>query len=254
MLYQFNNLNAYPDLIHAVTTTRFNHITNFNLADHVGMESENAISHRRMLTGRLGLSFDRLTVARQVHENNVSTISSDNAGAGHAGWKTGIPQTDAMITDLADTPLMVLSADCPLILVYDPTVKSLGVIHASWRCTFSGIITRTVEAMAKTFNCRPENLSAGIGPGAGPCCYEVDEKFVQTIQVRPELMPFIIQRESQMYFDLWSAGRSELIRAGVLPDHIEQMNRCSICDEQFFSFRRQAGQAGRFGLVASIKT
>ncbi len=252
MILHFKNLESCENLIHDVTTARFNDILNFNLADHVGLNADQAIEHRKLLCGHLGLDFNHLTVGQQVHRPNVAIVTEQNAGRGHSGWKSGIPETDALITNLPKTPLMVLSADCPLLLVFNPVQKALAVIHASWRCTFAGIIPKTIEQMIDNFGINPADCLAGIGPGAGPCCYQVDEKFIATIRSRPELLPHVIERDNQCFFDLWAAAKAELIRSGLNLDHIESMNKCTICDPSFFSFRRQADHAGRFALIAAI--
>jgi len=253
MVHQFAKLKTCPELIHTVTCARFDAIENFNLADHVGIGQNQAIQNRRTICDFLKIDFNRLTVAQQVHQVNVAVVTPQNAGQGHTGWKNGIPATDAMITNLPQTPLMVLSADCPLVLVYDKRQRALGLIHASWRCTFGGIVDRTIDAMATHFHSIPSELIAGIGPGAGPCCYKVDDPFVQTIQTRPELLDSVFKRGDQQYFNLWSAIKSELLRAGLTDDNIETMGKCTICDDTFFSFRRQGDKAGRFGLIAAIQ-
>ena len=252
MLLQFEKLSAFQNLTHAVTRAHFKEMENFNLADHVGSGSLHAIENRKILATHLKLPFTRMTAAQQVHGNTVTIINESLTGKGHDGWKSAIPATDAMITNLKNTPLMVFSADCPLILVYDKKIEAIGLIHASWRSTFSEIITRTIKAMSDNFKCKPENIIAGIGPGAGPCCYEIDEKFVQTIRTKPELSDFVINRNSKLFFDLWSATKSELIRSGISSENIESMSRCTICDKNFFSFRRQKDLAGRFSLIASL--
>ncbi len=256
MILHFKNLETRGNLVHAVTTMRFNDLPDFNLADHVGLNAEYAVEHRRILCDHLGLDFTRLTVGQQVHRPNVTVVTEQLAGRGHLGWNAAIPETDALVTNLPATPLMVLSADCPLILVYGSKQKemALAVIHASWRCTFAGIIPKTIERMVRNFDINPADCLAGIGPGAGPCCYQVDEKFIEMIRSRPELLPHVIERNRERFFDLWAAAKAELIRSGLQPDRIESMNKCTICDETFFSFRRQADQAGRFGLIAAISS
>jgi len=251
-MLHFNHLHSRSGLVHAVTTRWFGTIDDFNLADHVGPNASAAVGHRQQLCRNLGLDFSRLTVSQQVHKTNVAPVTDQNAGRGHDGWSTGIPDTDAMVTNVTCTPMMVLSADCPLVLLFDPAARALAVIHASWRCTFGGIIPKTIATLTERYGSRPADLMAGIGPGAGPCCYRVDEPFETTMAVRPELLEHIVRRQNQRYFDLWAAVRSELTRAGVPAEQIESMDQCTICDERFFSFRRQADQAGRFGLIASL--
>jgi YfiH family protein len=253
MIYQFSSLLRFDDLAQVVTSAHRGECDNFNIADHVGSNCENAINNRRLICNQVGLNCDRLTTGQQVHKTNVAVVTSQDVGKGSDSWKSAIPETDALVTNLRDTPIMVISADCLLILLYDPVRKAIGVIHASWRTTFGGIIGKTVELMRKTYQTSPNDLIVGIGPGAGACCYEVDDPFVKTISERPELLPFVVQRNDKRYFDLPHAGQSELISAGVSMDHIEMMNRCTICDTNFFSYRRQGKAAGRFGLIASLR-
>jgi YfiH family protein len=253
MVYQFSSLLRFDDLAHVVTTAKYDGCDDFNIADHVGPNREKAIGNRRLICSRLGLNADRLTTGQQVHKTNVAVVTAENFGAGCDGWTSAIAETDALVTDLRDTPIMVISADCLLILLYDPMRKAIGVIHASWRTTFGGIIGKTVDLMRKTYRTNPNDLIVGLGPAAGVCCYEVDEPFVQTLSQRPELLPFVVGRTDKRYFDLPNAGRFELIQSGVSGDRIELMNRCTICDTNFFSYRRQGTLAGRFGLIASLR-
>jgi YfiH family protein len=261
MFYYFSQLGKFEDLAHVVTSAHHEPFENFNISDHTGPGKENALRNRKIVCETVGLNFERMTGGQQVHKTNVVCVRADDVGRGSAGWSTAIPETDALVTDLIDTPLMVQSADCPLILLYDPVGPAIGAIHASWRCTFGGIIGKTVRMMMERFGSNPEKLYAGIGPGAGPCCYEVDETFIQTISSRPELLPFVIDAEDsrdqkqngKKHFDLFAAGKSELIRAGLPESQIEMMGLCTICNENFFSFRRQASAAGRFALIAAIR-
>jgi hypothetical protein len=252
MLYTFSNLNRFDNLTHVITSARYENNENFNIADHVGPETQNALRNRKIVCDRLGFNFARLTAAQQVHNPGVTLITAENAGSGSDGWDSAIPETDALITSLTDTPLMVISADCPLILLYDRETPAIGVIHASWRCLFGGIIEKTVRLMTQHLSTSPQTLYAGIGPGAGPCCYEIDDHFIQTISARPELLPFVLKKGEQKFFDLFAAGRSELVHASLPVENIEVMGLCTICDENFFSYRRQGSAAGRFALIAAL--
>jgi YfiH family protein len=253
MLYTFSRLKQFENLVHVVTSAHYEAIDHFNIADHVGPERQNAIRNRKMVCEKVGLNFSRLTTGQQVHKTNVAVVTDENLGAGRDGWASAIPETDALITNMNDVPLLVMSADCPLILIYDPASPALGTVHASWRCTFGGIIGKTVQLMTERFGSDPQNLYAGIGPGAGPCCYEIDDAFIQTISQRPELLPHVFDCIGKKHYNLFGAGKSELMRAGLPAAHIEVMGLCTICNEDFFSFRRQAKDAGRFALIASMK-
>ena len=253
MIYQFSSLLRFDDLVHVVTSARFDQYDDFNIADHVGLNCESAMRNRRLVCDSVEINCDRLTTGQQVHKTNVAVVTAQDVGRGSEGWGSAIPETDALVTNLGDTPIMVISADCLLVLLYDPVQRAIGGIHASWRTTFGVIIGKTVDTMRQNFRTEPGDLIVGMGPGAGVCCYEVDDPFVETISSRPEILPFVVRRNDTQYFDLPGDVRSELVRSGVQADRIEQMNRCTICDTNFFSYRRQGKSAGRFGLIASLR-
>ncbi len=79
---------------------------------------------------------------------------------------------DAMITDAPGQSLVIQTADCQAVLIYDPVRKAVANIHSGWRGSIQNIIGLTVQAMIKEFDSDPKNLLAGIGPSLGPCCAE----------------------------------------------------------------------------------
>jgi len=67
---------------------------------------------------------------------------------------------------------MVLVADClPVALASEDAV---AIVHAGWRGLAGGILEAGVEAVRAAG--AAEEVTAVIGPGAGPCCYEVGEE------------------------------------------------------------------------------
>jgi len=252
MLLQFNHLKSHPNLTHAITTVTVDGITPFNLADHVGPKTDDAIENRRRLCNRLNLPFDRLTVTEQVHRGQVAAVDPTTAGAGCTGRIDSLSGFDGMVTHLRDTPLMTLSADCPLVLLFDPTAETLSCVHASWRSLADGIIDHAITLMADKFGTNPKHLLAGVGPSAGPCCYEVQQDFCKQIANVSNLSNFVIHSDGRMHFDLWHALSSALVSAGVPKTNVEMMGICTLCDKRFFSYRREGEKAGRFAMVAAI--
>lgn len=254
MILQFRIFNDQPRLVHAVTTTKFDGHEPFNLADHVGPNRADALLNRRRLCDALHLSFDRLTLGEQVHGSTVAIVDSNNAGRGATGRHDAIKAADALIATLPDVPLMALSADCPLILLYAPDHNALAVVHASWRAQVGGIISKTVTLLTDCFACTPDALMAGISPSAGPCCYVVREDFCNALSETPDLRRFIVRSGNTGRFDLRGAARASLVTAGLNDENIETMDICTICDKRFFSYRRDGRDAGRFALMAAIKS
>ncbi len=254
MILKFRNLSNYQGLVHAITSRRFDADDNFNLADYAGQETENAIANRKRICEYLNIEFDRLTIARQTHDSNVAIVTEENAGTGKFTTDYAIDNTDALITNLPNIPLMMFAADCPLVILYDFERHILGLMHCSWRSIVKGLIENTISIMKKQFDINIKNLLIGIGPAAGKCCYQVDEKFVDTISSASfNLVQYVIRQSSGiMTFDLHGAIVHILSETGILAEHVEILDICTICDMRFFSYRREKRKAGRFALIASL--
>jgi hypothetical protein len=247
-LYRFAPLADQPGLTHVVTGG------NANLATHLGAGCEHAVDHRRRICAVLGLDFARLTSTRQVHGAEVFGVDAEAAGTGCGERDGSEPAADALMTDVPGVALLALSADCPLVLVYDPARAAVGVAHASWKGTVGGIAARLVSAMCDRLGCDPKAMVAAVAPSAGPCCYEVGAEVVDdaTASLPDAPRHFKDGSKGRPHFDLWSANSAQLTQAGLARDRITIANVCTICDRRFFSYRREGPDTGRFALIAAI--
>ena len=85
-----------------------------------------------------------------------------------------------------------------------------------------------------------------IGPGIGPCCYEVGAEIRDAYRER---FGATVLRGNNL--DLWSAAEQALRDAGVTK--VERTDLCTACNsELFFSHRRDAGVTGRQGVIAYL--
>ncbi len=249
ILLRFASLAGRAVLIHAITSKPW------NMACHCGPQTHLACERRRRLCEAVGLPFERLTCAEQVHGASVAVISPDGAGAGRDGRASAVAGVDGLLTDCPGVGLMLLSADCPLVLVFDPRRPAIGVAHASWRGTVGRISGRLVEQMTHSFGSVAEELWAGIGPSAGPESYVVgDDVFRSAADSLPDHDRYFRPVPGGMTFDLWAANRDTLVSAGLRRDHIEVAGVCTIKDDRFFSHRREGSQTGRFALIAGLRT
>lgn len=154
---------------------------------------------------------------------------------------------DAMITNIPQKILVIQTADCQSVLIYDPIQHVAANVHAGWRGTINDIIGRTVTVMEKSFGCRAQNLIAGIGPSLGPCCAE----FVNYKKEIPK--GFWKYRHDADHFDFWSISCDQLCDKGVLPENVDVSRICTKCDPgRFFSYRGE-GTTGRFANLIGLK-
>ena len=97
------------------------------------------------------------------------------------------------------------------------------------------------------------DLRAGIGPSAGPCCYEVKDDVREAARMLAGATELFPQRDGRMYFDLWRANRNQLVARGVNSVSIEIAGICTMCrNDMFFSFRREGAGCGHFALMAAL--
>lgn len=237
---RFETLACLPGLVHAFSTRPH------DVSARRDAQQAQRDERRRAMARDWGLNPDRLRYCVQVHEPRIAVVESAQGD----GRMEGV---DGLVTALPDTPLMTFSADCPLVLVFDARQAVVGMVHASWRCTVARACARLVETLRRRFGCRPDDLFAGVGPSAGPGAYEVQQDVYDAAGGAPWRERCFLRREGRLYFDLWSANRLELERAGVPPERIEVASLCTMTrTDVFYSFRREGAGCGHFGLMAGI--
>lgn len=220
-----------------------------NLALHVGDAEEKVLANRRLFAETLGTDARRFTTCRQVHGSRVERIDAGRIGSGALTLADSVADTDALITCLADVPLLLFYADCVPVLLADPATGACGLAHAGWRGTVAGIAARTVEAMEREFGSRPEHILAAVGPSIGSCCYEVDDYVRGNAAGYEEFFAPVQGREGHYMLDLWGMNRRMLQEAGVLPGNIAAAGVCTAHNHQLFcSHRAEQGRTGRMGV------
>ena len=195
-------------------------------ADH----GENTDENRRRLCAAVGADVDRLAMNRQVHAATVN-----RAVAGERGR-----EGDGLWTDEPGVPMIKLTADClPVALARSNGSPALALLHAGRLGVLDGILEAGVAALGG------ENVAAAVGPGIGPCCYEVGEDIRDAYRTR--FGPDVVRGRK---LDLWTAAERVLHDAGV--DSVERVDVCTACNADFFSHRRDRGVTGRQGVIGYV--
>ncbi len=241
--------HAFTTRIGGVSPAPFDSL-NFN--ENNGDTRENVCENYRLLGLAAGLDMSRAVACRQIHGDHVRFIREDDAGKFLHGEKPY--DADAMLTDVPGLPLIVKSADCCTILLYDPTCRCVGAIHAGWRGTALGVALKTLVAMMSAYGADPMTIRAAIGPSIGACCFETDADVPDAI--RAELSEsadrFIEKRENGKYrVDLKQINRLWLLRGGLDPRNVEVHPDCTACQpDRFWSHRKMGLRRG--GQIAVI--
>lgn len=258
MLLRFDSLDL-PGVVHAVTTrlggvSQPPHDT-LNMSWARPDDPLAVRENRRRVYAALEIDPARVVQAGQIHSNSVLVVEEMHAGRGALERASVLPPHDALITRQPDLYLLACFADCTPLFFVDPVQRAVGVAHAGWQGTVKQIGAATVEAMRAAFRTNPADLRVGIGPSAGPCCYNVWPHVADHIRTVFSDQPDVLQtRGDHTFFDLWAANRATLIASGVLPEHIEISRICTIDHaDRFFSHRASGGNTGRFAALIGLR-
>jgi len=203
-----------------------------NLSSVGGEDAERGASARENLRELIGLR--RLARGYQVHGAIVRPVGEESHPEPAEEREERI-EADGQATAVTSVGAMVLSADClPVALGCKGAV---AMVHAGWRGLAAGVLEEGVRAVRELGS--DGEIGAIVGPCAGVCCYEVGA------EVRGV---FAEQHRDGDRIDLRGIAHERLLAAGVA--QVRDVPACTICDERFFSHRREGERAGRQGGVA----
>jgi YfiH family protein len=185
--------------------------------------------NRAALKEQLGV---QLSYIRQVHGTAVRRVVEPPVEPTDA---IELPECDGQATAMPGVAPMVMTADCLPVAVAGP--GAVAMLHAGWRGLAGGILAEGVDAVRELGAVGP--LQGAIGPGAGPCCYEVGDD-IHAVFAQQDLD---IRRGRNL--DLKAIAREQLRRAGV--EVVHDVELCTICGDPtlLFSHRRDGGLTGR---------
>jgi polyphenol oxidase len=157
------------------------------------------------------------------------------------------PAGDYLITQKINCGIGVVTADCLPIVIYDSINHATGIVHAGWKGLQAGVLKVVVADMIVQFGSRPEDLLVYLGPSAQPCCYEVQQDFVDQFREHEKnFHEFFIKKDGKIYFDSRSFIMVIARSLGIVPEKLyTRYNLCTICNLSFCSYRREKEKARR---------
>jgi len=215
-----------------------------NLAFHVGDDPIDVIKNHDLLANTLGYDRHSLIHMRQIHSDEIvlvdETFNFDSP-----------PECDALVTNLPNTPLMVMSADCTGILIYDPIRKAIGAVHAGRAGALNGILPKTIKAMEKEFGCTQSDLRIVLGPSIGGCCYEINETIASECETKGYANA-LRRADERVFLDVNTILLEQLKELRI--EHSEAIDHCTSCRcGEYFSYRADARQTGRLAGVIILR-
>lgn len=189
---------------------------------------------------------DQLVHLHQVHGATLFSV------ADRKQTMESLPEADGAYCDIKDRAqqqaLCIRTADCAPVLLASFCGRFVAALHCGWRSAAAGILPAAV-AKAQSLGYRAEDLLLSVGPCAGPCCYEVGTEFCKHILQVEKNIPtdpdISLERQGRIYFDLPLFLLLQAESVGLPASQLSLISICTICDDRFFSYRRQKTDSGR---------
>ena len=253
MSFQTNNKNGLvyltSDVLQGVShgfSTRLGGVSpaprdSLNL-DHRDDTPANVQENFHRFCSAVGTDAERIVLSKQIHRDDVRLVTAEDCGKGL--WRErDYDGADALICATPNVPLVVFSADCGVILLHDGVRGAIGAVHAGWRSTAMGIVSKAVREMVREFGCEAKNIRAAIGPSIGACCFETDEDVPLAMReaLGEDAENFMVKRGQKWHVDLKAINRYWLQREGVTM--IDTSDHCTACRTDLYWSHRKMGLA-----------
>ena len=214
--------------------------SSLNVSFRVGDDPQAVKDNLCEMKKAVGVHDLRIVTMKQMHGDRIIDVKGkDLKEAGEA---------DGMASEERELFLGVLTADCVPILFIAPGRNLVAVVHAGWRGTLAGMVSKMVRHLEDRYGVKPETLEAALGPAIGSCCYEIGaDVSTPLVQRWGRLAESCLQMKGgKNFLDLRSLNGLLLKESGVPSQRIFRIGPCTSCASgDFFSYRRQGGETGR---------
>lgn len=170
---------------------------------------EEVVSNRQRFLSLHGIKLEDIVGLEQVHGNKIIKVSTKDKSKGSRTRKNAFV-ADGLITSDPQVFLTVVTADCNQIALYDPSKKTIALLHAGIKGLSLGIIKVALDTLETNFGSSPENIIAELGPSVGPCHYKTD---------------------------IWDIAESQLKDCGIKPENIFNPRICTYDSPDYYSHR-----------------
>ena len=232
-LNRFQNINhAFFNRIGGKSTGIFKSL---NCGPGSADKKKNILKNLTIVKKIISPKSKKIILLNQIHSNKFYFIDKNSKILRNKF------EGDALITNRANLPIAVLTADCAPILIHDEKTKMIAVIHAGWKGAYKDIVIKVINFMIKK-GCSTKNITAAIGPCISVNSYEVKEDFIKRFTKKNKKNRFFFKKiNNQNYFSLNKYIQSQLKALNI--KKIDIINKDTFNPKNnFFSARRSIGR------------
>ena len=193
-------------------------------------KKQNILNNLSIVSKKIGIDKNNLYTMNQTHSNKVVVINKNNQDVKRFN-------SDALITNIKNISISVLTADCVPVLIYDKINHIVACVHAGWKGAINGIIENTFNQIMQIN--KNNSFYVAVGPCIGLKNYEVGKEFYDKFinENKKNEKFFTTDKNNKFYFDVRKYVIFKITKFDVkfveniyLDTYVEK--------ENFFSFRR----------------
>lgn len=244
---------------HAFSTKRGGVSSGYFSSLNLGYKYEDNINniHKnwRIFEKATNISVEHLVRADQYHKTDVAIVDKNDSQ--NPENSTAIGEYDGLVTNDKDVCLVIFTADCAPVLLYDSKAQVIAALHCGWKPFSADIIKAGIEQMQK-LGASTTNISAVIGPCISKCCFETGKEVVDAIDnlldhTNHNFYKKSYEKADKYYVDLPLAIKLKLQLAGIDKAKIYNIGQCSYCEkDKYFSYRRDNKLTGRMANIIKL--
>lgn len=181
----------------------------------------------------LGIDPSKVLGLKQVHGTDIITIENEDDLATYREQEEH--QADGWLLGKHDCGVLILTADCVPLYIWDSEGKYISLTHCGWRGVAAGLPAKAAALLREKAGPKAV-LNAFTGPHISSCCFEVQEdvasKFFESS---------VINRGGKLFVDLDNEIKLQLSAQGIKKENIKTgcQCTCTCCNKgDFFSYRR----------------
>ncbi len=194
-------------------------------------KKKNVKKNLNIVCKKIGCVNNKLILLNQVHSSRFVFINQK-----YQINKKKI-KADALITNIKNVAIGVLTADCVPILIYDKEQKIISAIHAGWKGAYKNIISKVISFLVRKGS-EVKNIIAVVGPSISKKNYEVKKDFKDRFLKKDKNSEnFFRTKNKKTYFSLNNYVYNQLKKLGI--KKLELINKDTFDKKNnFFSARR----------------
>lgn len=187
---------------------------------------------------QLGLDYGSINVTRQVHSNNIALVNGNGSGGVHF-----YDETDGLIGGKGDV-LVIKSADCLPVIVYDSVNEHIAAVHSGWKGTANSIVKEAITKMI-SLGSKAEDLKIYVGPHIQKMSFEVKSDVKEIFEKNFSYEGIIEKKDETHYLiDLGRVVTLDAMSLGVKEENIYISSVDTVTDQRFHSYRRDRKDYG----------